>query len=90
MGRNRPVANAVQARGGHAAKRIGRGRMADTRPRQQCAGQAQVACHEQGLHAEQIAAPFGVETQNHPQGFPDPPSMSRMYDKATKAQGVSC
>lgn len=32
-------------------------------------------------------APGGVSA---PQGFPDPPSMSRMYDKATKAQGVSC
>lgn len=42
-GRNRPVANAAQARGGHAAQRIGRGRIADTRPRQLCAGQAQVA-----------------------------------------------
>lgn len=48
VGRNRPVANAVQAREGHAAKRIGRGRMADTRPRQQCAGQAQVASTSKG------------------------------------------
>lgn len=63
-GRNRPVANAVQARGGHAARRIERGRMADIRPRQQYAGQAQVVCREQGLHAEQIAAPFEVETRN--------------------------